>query len=70
MSIALPTAPRKAREEGFNQDRVPREAPFTAYIANLSYETQTEDVYKFFEHLLIKSIYDLFLFYFKDTYSC
>ena len=55
ISVALPTAPRKAREEGFNQDRVAREAPFTAYIANLSYETRTEDVYKFFERLAIKS---------------
>ena len=53
-TVALPTAPRKAREEGYNQDRVPRDPPFVAHIANLSYDIDTEDVMNFFGHLRIK----------------
>lgn len=43
-AFVLPTAPRAAREGLLSDDRIPREPPFTAYIANLSYEVDTEVV--------------------------
>ena len=49
-------APRKAREENFNAERAPRDPPFTAYIANLSYDVDTETVMEFFGHLNIKGM--------------
>ena len=40
----LPTAPRAARGPDMSDDRIPREPPFTAYIANLSYDVDNEVV--------------------------
>ena len=51
-------APRKAREENFNAERAPRDPPFTAYIANLSYDVDTETVMEFFGHLNIKGMHN------------
>ena len=42
-AIILPTAPRAARGPE-NLERVPKEPPYTAYIANLSYDVDTEVV--------------------------
>ncbi len=54
--IVLPTAPRASLSTQINEDRIPREPPFTAYIANLSYDINTEDVYKFFGKLKISKV--------------
>uniref|UniRef100_A0A1L8DS29 Putative eukaryotic translation initiation factor 4b n=1 Tax=Nyssomyia neivai TaxID=330878 RepID=A0A1L8DS29_9DIPT len=44
--IALPTAPRASRI--FNDDSVPQIPPFLAYISNLPYDVQEEDIRDFF----------------------
>ena len=43
-AFVLPTAPRAARGPDMSDDRIPHEPPFTAYIANLSYDVDTEVV--------------------------
>ena len=43
-AFVLPTAPRAARGPDMSDDRIPRDPPFTAYIANLSYDVDTEVV--------------------------
>ena len=43
-AFVLPTAPRAACGPDVSDDRIPREPPFTAYIANLSYDVDTEVV--------------------------
>ena len=43
-AFVLPTAPRAARGPDMSDDRIPREPPFTAYIANLSYDVDNEVV--------------------------
>jgi len=50
--IFLPTAPRAAME--FNDDHVPYSPPFTARIANLSYDTDEEQVKECFERARLK----------------
>jgi len=50
--IFLPTAPRAAME--FNDDHVPFNAPFTAHIANLSYDTDEDQVQDAFERCRLK----------------
>jgi translation initiation factor 4B len=54
--IVLPTAPRASLGSNIDDDRIPREPPFTAYIANLSYDINPEDVYKFFDKVNITNV--------------
>ena len=44
--FVLPTAPRAARGPDMSDERIPRDPPFTAYIANLSYDVDTDVVRK------------------------
>ena len=42
--FVLPTAPRAARGPDMSDERIPRDPPFTAYIANLSYDVDVDVV--------------------------
>lgn len=55
-TLVLPTAPRASLGPNISDDRIPKYPPFTAYIANLSYEIEDEDVYKFFGNLNVTNI--------------
>ena len=57
--LLLPTAPRAARGSDVNEDKIPNAPPYTAYIANLPYDIEVEDVNKFF-HGLSVSLCSLF----------
>lgn len=52
--IALPTAPRATRL--LNDDTVPHNPPFQAYISNLPYDLTDGDVYDFFDGMEISSL--------------
>ncbi|KAL1375339.1 hypothetical protein pipiens_017550 [Culex pipiens pipiens] len=52
--IALPTAPRATRL--LNDDTVPQNGPFQAYMSNLPYDLNEEDVYVFFDGMDIVSL--------------
>lgn len=52
--IALPTAPRATRL--LNDDTVPHNPPFQAYMSNLPYDLNDEDVYVFFDGMEIVSL--------------
>uniref|UniRef100_A0A0P5EEV5 Eukaryotic translation initiation factor 4B n=1 Tax=Daphnia magna TaxID=35525 RepID=A0A0P5EEV5_9CRUS len=54
--LLLPTAPRAARGSDIDESRIPNNAPYTAYIANLPYDIEVEDVSKFFHGLSVKSV--------------
>ena len=41
---SLPSAPRAQREGSFDPSRVPRSPPFTAYVGNLPFDTEDDDV--------------------------
>ena len=45
---SLPSAPRAQREGSFDPSKVPRSPPFTAYVGNLPFDTEDEDVTKMF----------------------
>lgn len=51
----LPTAPRTAREPDVDPERVPRDPPFTAYIANLPFEVDDSDIIRFFQDLKVSN---------------
>ena len=52
--IVLPTAPRAARGLDINEDRIPVDPPFTAYVANLPYDIEEEDIMGFFSKLKVE----------------
>lgn len=52
--IALPTAPRATRL--LNDDSVPHNPPFQAYISNLPYDLTDGDLYDFFDGMEIASL--------------
>lgn len=52
--IALPTAPRATRL--LNDDTVPHNPPFQAYMSNLPYDLNEDDVYVFFDGMEIASL--------------
>jgi len=54
--IVLPSAPRASLGPNISDDRIPKEPPFTAYLANLSYDINPEDVYDFFGKLKINNV--------------
>lgn len=49
--VILPTAPRAAREPGFNEENIPTSPPFVAYVSNLPYDIVEADLTDFFSGL-------------------
>ena len=45
---ALPAAPRAARVADIDE-KIPKNPPFVAYLSNLSYEVDEDDIQNFFE---------------------
>ncbi|XP_058444812.1 eukaryotic translation initiation factor 4B [Malaya genurostris] len=52
--IALPTAPRATRL--LNDDTIPHNPPYLAYISNLPYDLNDDDLYNFFDGMEITSL--------------
>lgn len=52
----LPTAPRSALGANVDLSRVPKEKPFTAFLANLPFEVSDEDIHRFFKDLNVIGI--------------
>ncbi|XP_055616616.1 eukaryotic translation initiation factor 4B-like [Toxorhynchites rutilus septentrionalis] len=52
--IALPTAPRATRL--LNDDTIPHNPPYSAYISNLPYDLNENDLYDFFQDMEISSM--------------
>lgn len=52
--VVLPTAPRAALGPGIDDERIPRRPPYTAYIANLPYDVDDEQVKEVFVRAKLK----------------
>ena len=53
-TIVLPTAPRAARGLDIDESRIPNAPPYTAYVANLSYDVDVEEIMEFFGKLKVR----------------
>lgn len=53
---SLPSAPRAQREGSFDPSKVPRNPPFTAYVGNLPFDTEDDDVDKMFARNTVKEV--------------
>lgn len=58
--MALPTAPRAARGPDISEDRIPNHPPFIAYISNLPYDIEEDDIAMFFSNMIV-SLFFLYL---------
>ena len=56
----LPTAPRAARGPDVDTSKIPDEPPFTAFLGNLSYDVDKEDILEFFDHNKVFKIYSVY----------
>ena len=54
--IILPSAPRSSLGPNISDDRIPREPPFTVFLANLSYDIVDDDVFNFFGDLKVNNV--------------
>ncbi|XP_023210941.1 eukaryotic translation initiation factor 4B-like [Centruroides sculpturatus] len=57
--IFLPTAPKAARGPDIDMSRIPTKPPFTAYVGNLPYDVNEEDIIKFFRQLKVRNLFKL-----------
>ena len=58
---ALPTAPRASRDSDVDSGKVPKDPPFTAFLGNLSYDVEREDVFEFFKDTKVRKQHTLFV---------
>lgn len=54
--MALPTAPRAARGPDTSEDSIPMQGPYIAYISNLPYDVEEDDISRFFANMSISNI--------------
>jgi len=52
----LPSAPRAALEDDANRENVPHDPPFTAFMGNLPYDIDDEDIRGFFRGLAVVNV--------------
>ena len=53
-TVVLPTAPRAALGPGIEDERIPHRPPYTAYIGNLPFDVDQEQVIESFEKARLK----------------
>lgn len=51
--VVLPTAPRAARGPGFEDENIPHNPPYVAYISNLPYDVVDEDLEELFQDMMV-----------------
>ena len=53
--IVLPTAPRAARAGAVDLSSLPKGPPFTAFLGNLPYDVEEEDIFRFFQNVQVQN---------------
>ena len=51
--IHLPTAPRAARAGAVDLSSLPKEPPYTAFLGNLPYDVEEDDIFRFFHNVQV-----------------
>ncbi|CAG5107723.1 Similar to EIF4B: Eukaryotic translation initiation factor 4B (Homo sapiens) [Cotesia congregata] len=54
--VVLPTAPRAARGPGVDEENIPTNPPYVAYISNLPYDVVESDLADFFEGMEVSNM--------------
>nr|UOA02784.1 eukaryotic translation initiation factor 4B [Monochamus saltuarius] len=56
INVVLPTAPKASRDYEDFSDKVPKEPPYRAYLSNLPYDVDEEEIMLFFRNMRIASM--------------
>lgn len=51
--MVLPTAPKAARGLDDYSDKIPQQPPYIAYLSNLPYDVDEEEIADFFKNLKV-----------------
>ena len=62
--IVLPTAPRAARAGAVDLSQLPKGPPYTAFLGNLPYGVEEEDIFQFFQSVQVHFVF----IFFKSTF--
>ncbi|KAK2589267.1 hypothetical protein KPH14_007824 [Odynerus spinipes] len=54
--VVLPTAPRAARGPRIDEENIPTNPPFVAYVTSLPYEVDEDDLVEFFAEMKVASV--------------
>ena len=54
--IVLPTAPRAARAGAVDMSALPKGPPYTAFLGNLPYDIEEDDIFRFFHNVQVANI--------------
>ncbi|KAG7197491.1 hypothetical protein KM043_013338 [Ampulex compressa] len=54
--VVLPTAPRAARDPGIDEENIPANPPYVAYISNLPYDVDEDDLAEFFAEMKVSNM--------------
>ncbi|XP_043678563.1 eukaryotic translation initiation factor 4B isoform X1 [Vespula pensylvanica] len=54
--VVLPTAPRAARGPRIDEENIPTNPPFVAYVTSLPYEVDEDDLIEFFAEMKVTSV--------------
>lgn len=60
--VILPTAPRAARGPGIDEENIPTNPPYVAYISNLPYDVDEADLADFFADMKVLLLSFIFSF--------
>lgn len=52
-AVVLPTAPRATRSLNVDDENIPKNPPFNAYISNLQYDVDEEEIADFFKDMKV-----------------
>lgn len=60
----LPTAPKASRDFDDFTDKIPKDPPYCAYLSNLPYDVDEEEIAAFFNNMkvIINNFYEIFYF--------
>lgn len=53
-NVVLPTAPKSSRDYEDISDKVPTEPPFCAYLSNLPYDVDEDEISDFFKDMKVR----------------
>lgn len=56
VNVVLPTAPKASRDYDDISDKVPTEPPFCAYLSNLPYDVDEEEITAFFNNMRVANL--------------
>lgn len=52
--VVLPTAPKAARGLDDYNDKIPKQPPYIAYLSNLPYDVNEDEIADFFSNMKVK----------------